>query len=55
MGRQRFGDDVWSGYIIELYQFIVYEILDTPSNGNILLGYALWPQNDVHTSWTGQN
>ena len=29
MGRQRVSDDVWSGCIIELYQLVVNEILDT--------------------------
>ena len=29
MGRKKVGDDIWSGYIIELYQLVVYEILDT--------------------------
>ena len=29
MGRQKVNDDVRSSYIIELYQLVVYEILDT--------------------------
>ena len=29
---QRVSDDVWSGYIIELYQLVVNEILDTISH-----------------------
>ena len=28
MGRQRVGEDIQSGCIIELYQLVVYEILD---------------------------
>ena len=31
MGRQRVGDDIRSDCIIELYQLVVYEILDTVS------------------------
>ena len=50
MRRQKVGDDIWSSYIIELYQFG-----HGPSNGNILQGYAPQPQNGVCTSWTDQN
>ena len=28
MRRQRVGDEVWNGYIIELYRLVVYEVLD---------------------------
>ena len=31
MGRQRVGDDIRSGRIIELYQLVVYEVLNTVS------------------------
>ena len=45
MGRQRIGDDIWSGCIIELYQLIVYEILDTvPQMVEVFQSMSLGPK-----------
>ena len=45
MGRQRIGDDIWSGRIIELYQLIVYEILDmVPQMVEVFQSMSLGPK-----------
>ena len=56
MGRQKVGDDIRSGNIIELYQLVVYEILDTvPQMVTFFKDMPHRPQNGVHISWTDQN